>query len=106
MASKELEANEINSALPSTGEKHLPGVDTSTKFSIDVVHLEDRGSHTDGLGNIVYTNEDEEPELHLRTWIALMSIYLLLAGQGLAFQGPPAVVSASPTDNNLERQNC
>jgi hypothetical protein len=106
MASKKSEANEINSTLPSTELKHLPDVDRSTKFSVDVVHLEDRGSHTDSLGNIVYTNEEEEPELRLRTWIALVSIYLLLAGQGLAFQGPPAVVSASPTDNSLERQNC
>jgi hypothetical protein len=97
MASKKLEANEINSAFPSTEEMHRPDADTtlSIKSTADVYHLEDRGSvsHTDGLGNMVYANEEEEPELHLRTWIALASIYLLLAGQGLAFQGPPAVVS-------------
>lgn len=98
MVSKNAETNEINNSLPSTEEKNLPGVDTCN-LTPDVDHLEDRGTHTDGLGNIVYTNEEEEPELHLRTWIALASIYLLLAGQGLAFQGPAAVVSGSPMDN-------
>ena len=105
MSSKKSETNEINSVLPSTGRKHLPGVDTSAKLPVDVLHVEDRSLHTDDLGNIVYTNEEEEPELRLRTWIALMSIYLLLGGQGLAFQGPPAVVSTSPADNSLARQN-
>jgi len=57
------------------------------------------------LGNIVYANEEEEPELHLPTWIALGSIYLLLAGQGLGFQGPPAVVSSSLSKKNLSNQD-
>lgn len=89
MASTMAETNEINNSLPST-EKHMLHADSNVATA---EHLEGRGSHSESLGNIVYTNEEEEPELHLPTWIALGSIYLLLAGQGLAFQGPPAVVS-------------
>jgi hypothetical protein len=98
MASQKVELNELNRTHPSTDEKDLPGVHESNEHPINVVHLEHQSSHIDGLGNIVYTNEEEEPEIQLRTWIALMSIYLLLAGQGLAFQGPPAVVNF-PTRN-------
>lgn len=93
MDSQNVELNELNRPHPSTGGKGLPSIDKSIEHTIDVVHFEHQNSHIDGLGNVVYTNEEEEPEIQLRTWIALMSIYLLLAGQGLAFQGPPAVVS-------------
>jgi hypothetical protein len=54
-------------------------------------HVEELNSTTD-LGNLVYANEEEEPELHFPTYIALVSIYVLLAGQGLALQGPSSKV--------------
>lgn len=62
---------------------------------VHLEHLEMKDSHTDALGNLVYSNDEEEPELHFRTWIALASVGLVLCGQGIAFQGPPTVVSPS-----------
>lgn len=43
-------------------------------------------------GNLVYDDLDEEPEIHLRTWIAMLSMFLLNFVQVFALQGPPAVV--------------
>ena len=43
--------------------------------------------------NLKYENDDEEPELHARTWIALAAMFLLNMVQLVALQGPPAVVS-------------
>lgn len=42
--------------------------------------------------NPVYDEVDEEPEIHMRTWIALASMFLLNLVQVFALQGPPAVV--------------
>ena len=42
--------------------------------------------------NLVYDDVDEEPELHFRTYIALLSMFLLNLVQVFALQGPPAVV--------------
>ena len=44
-------------------------------------------------GNLHYGEVDEEPELHITTYIALVSMFLLNMVQVLALQGPPAVVS-------------
>jgi hypothetical protein len=44
--------------------------------------------------NLVYDNDEEEPELHAKTYIALAAMFLLNFVQVLALQGPPAVVSA------------
>ena len=53
-------------------------------------------------GNIVYDDVEEEPELHMRTYIALASMFLLNLVQVFALQGPPAVVrSFSTTDSAL-----
>ena len=43
-------------------------------------------------GNLVYDVDDEEPELHLRTYIAIAAMFLLNLVQVFALQGPPAVV--------------
>lgn len=67
----------------------------SDEKGVHLEPLEMKDSHTDALGNLVYANDEEEPELHFRTWIALASVGLVLCGQGIAFQGPPTVVSAS-----------
>lgn len=45
-------------------------------------------------GNLVYDG-DEEPEIRMRTWIALASMFILNLVQVFALQGPPAVVSTS-----------
>jgi hypothetical protein len=42
--------------------------------------------------NFVYEDNDEEPELHARTYFALAAMFLLNLVQVLALQGPPAVV--------------
>ena len=45
--------------------------------------------------NLVYDAVDEEPQIHLRTWIALASMFLMNFVQTFALQGPPAVVSTA-----------
>lgn len=61
------------------------------KTSGAVRHVEDAVTEE---ANLVY-DEDEEPELHTRTWIALASMFILNLVQVFALQGPPAVVSRS-----------
>ena len=46
--------------------------------------------------NLVYDAVDEEPVIHLRTWIALASMFLMNFVQTFALQGPPSVVSRAP----------
>jgi len=60
------------------------------KTSLEAKHVEK--TVTDE-GNPVYDAADEEPEIHLRTWIALAAMFLLNLVQVFALQGPPAVVS-------------
>jgi hypothetical protein len=42
--------------------------------------------------DLVYDDNDEEPELHARTYIALIAMFILNMVQVVALQGPPAVV--------------
>jgi hypothetical protein len=43
----------------------------------------------------VYDADDEEPVIHIRTYIALLSMFLMNFVQTFALQGPPSVVSQS-----------
>lgn len=43
--------------------------------------------------NLVYDNDEEEPELHARTWMACAAMLLLNFVLTFALQGPPVVVS-------------
>ncbi|RMX84337.1 hypothetical protein D0869_04652 [Hortaea werneckii] len=52
--------------------------------------------------DLVYDNADEEPELHLRTYIAISAMFLLNLTQVFALQGPPVVLSAIGKDLNGE----
>ena len=61
----------------------------SEKTSMEAKHIEETVTQE---GNLVYVGE-EEPEIHMRTWIALASMFLLNLVQVFALQGPPAVVS-------------
>lgn len=55
----------------------------------DVKHLEHVLPSTD---NLVYDHNDEEPEPHARTYLAVAAMFLLNMVQVLALQAPPAVV--------------
>lgn len=55
-------------------------------------HLEE----ADGAADLVYDNVDEEPEIHMRTWIALAAMLVVNLTQVFAIQGPPAMVSWHP----------
>jgi hypothetical protein len=61
------------------------------KSSAEARHQEEVSNSTVDL---VYDNDDEEPELHLRTYVALAAMFLLNLVQVFALQGPPAVVRA------------
>lgn len=65
----------------------LEGIEKTVSES---VHLENTVTLED---NLVYNAVDEEPEIHMRTWIALAAMFLLNLVQVFALQGPPAVVS-------------
>ena len=47
----------------------------------------------DSQGNLIYENDEEEPELHARTYVAFGAMFLLNLVQVFALQGPPAVVT-------------
>lgn len=63
--------------------------DTGKKIPAETKHIEET---TTEEGNLIYDGE-EEPEFHMRTWIALFSMFVLNLVQVFALQGPPAVVS-------------
>lgn len=42
--------------------------------------------------NLHYENDEEEPELHARTYVAVFSVIVFTIAGLLALQGPPAVV--------------
>ena len=47
----------------------------------------------DNAGNIVYDLAEMEPEIHLRTYLAVASMILINFVQVFTLQGPPTVVS-------------
>lgn len=57
--------------------------------------VEDAGNGTPVTENLVYDNDEEEPEVHLRTCLALAAMFLLNLVQVFGLQGPPAVVRES-----------
>jgi hypothetical protein len=61
------------------------------KPSSQVLQVEDLKT-MDTLENLVYNDTEEEPELHARTYIALLAMFILNLVQVVALQGPPAVV--------------
>lgn len=62
--------------------------------SINIGDVENTTSFA--TGNLFYNNVDEEPVIHLRTWIALASMFMMNFVQTFALQGPPSVVSKLP----------
>lgn len=83
-------------AVEKTSHPHGPqvvSVDEKVEVSVEK-HVEDVDTSDH---NLVYDDVDEEPELHARTYIALVAMFLLNMVQVLALQGPPAVVSLQST---------
>ena len=64
--------------------------ESTEKTESELEHLENAVTLDD---NLVYNAVDEEPEIHMRTWIALAAMFLLNLVQVFALQGPPAVVN-------------
>lgn len=58
------------------------GTTSDDKVSLDIIE-----------GNLVYDNDEVEPEVHARTYIAVLAMALLNFVQVVALQGPPTVVS-------------
>lgn len=61
------------------------------KSSDDEKHLE----HVPSEINLEYNDDEEEPEIHARTYVAVAAMFLLNFVQVVALQGPPAVVRSN-----------
>ena len=66
-------------------------LDVHEKTFEDEKHIEHALTPTKDA-NLVYDDNDEEPELHARTYFALLAMFFLNLVQVFALQGPPAVV--------------
>lgn len=76
-----------------TSEKNPEIVSPETKDDSETEHVEN--THKKPLErNLVY-EEDEEPEFHAQTWIALAAMFFLNLVQVFALMGPPAGVRQS-----------
>ena len=64
----------------------------------DSVHAENPLSTSDG--NLWQSDDEDEPEFHMRTYIALGSMFFLNLVQVLALQGPPTVLTYIGKDLN------
>ena len=56
--------------------------------------MDARTEEIEHSGNLVYENTEEEPELHMKTYIALAAMFMLNMVQLVALQGPPTLVRA------------
>lgn len=61
-----------------------------------VASNEKEGSTDVSSGDLVYNDDETEPEVHLRTYVAVLAMCLLSAAQTFALYGPPTVVSVPP----------
>ena len=66
-----------------------PSKPVEEKGALETNHLE---NPINSAHDLAYDDVDNEPELHARTYIALMAMFLLNMVQLFALQGPPAVV--------------
>ncbi|KAK5325610.1 hypothetical protein LTR93_003830 [Exophiala xenobiotica] len=87
---------------------HNPTVQPATELNAkgnDKYELQE-AEHLDLSGqNLTFDEQELEPELHARTWIALAAFFLLNFTQVVALQGPSAVLTYIGTDlHNTETQ--
>ncbi|KAK5455817.1 hypothetical protein LTS15_005134 [Exophiala xenobiotica] len=100
MDSRHAEDDIVSNTTPG-GAPEPQSINEKTAVSIEGQHLEDAPI---SQGNLVYDDDFEEPEIHMRTWVALAAMCLLSMAQLVALQGPPAVLSYIGTDLNGTKQ--
>ncbi|KAJ9606740.1 hypothetical protein H2200_008749 [Cladophialophora chaetospira] len=61
-------------------------------------YIED--SHHDKDGNLLYNEVDVEPELHWRTWVAFLAVWMINFTYSQTTAGPPAVLGYIGSDLN------
>lgn len=77
-----------------TPEKNREVVTGEARGASEIEHVEDtKGSLVE---NLVY-EDDQQPELHARTYFALAAMFLLNLVQVFGLMGPPAGVGKSTT---------
>ena len=69
--------------------------DPKNATSVDNEKVIEQHEHIPGSGekSLVYADDDQEPELHVRTWIAVAAMIVLNFVILVALQGPPTGVS-------------
>jgi len=67
----------------------MTSFEKSTQHSL---YLEDTTRDAVPEENLVYDNDEQEPEVHIRTYLALAAMFLLNLVQVFGLQGPAAVV--------------
>lgn len=72
--------------LGDTEKTHCSGEEVEK--DCDTKHIERSAEQ-----EFIYADEEEEPELHARTYLALFAMFLLNYVMVIALQSPPAVVS-------------
>ncbi|OQV09750.1 hypothetical protein CLAIMM_13839 [Cladophialophora immunda] len=88
--SKPLEDTIVQGGVADPGETKVESTSTT-------IHIDNVDSESVTLGNFVYNDGEEEPELHIRTWIAYGSMLLLIYCQNMSLSGPPSVLIAAQT---------
>jgi hypothetical protein len=76
--------------------EHSPVHEKTMDGSFEEVEHNKKPEHSERVptptGNLVYDQNDEEPEIQARTFFALAAMFLLNFIQVVSLQGPPAVV--------------
>jgi hypothetical protein len=71
----------------------------SPEMEAEATHLE----NAERVTTLAYNDHEHEPELHWKTWFALISMCILQFVQLSALLGPPSAVS---TASSIIRQHC
>lgn len=90
----------------STAHSHATGDDTNydnqvlahnetplTMEEKDPATSQVEDTYHDADGNMIYKEVDVEPQIHWRTWVALIAVWLVNFTYSQTTAGPPALVS-------------